>query len=127
MDDFQRQQIDTDRLPRQVVEKWSPTVLSEGFVPFPKRLVRCLHRIFPGGASMKELSVLLAIVDYKRPNLTRLPSLAYLAFLAGLDVDEFSTTLVHLENRGLVQVGGNREGLDITLNGLLQTIEAETQ
>jgi hypothetical protein len=127
MEEFHRQQIDTARLPQQVVEKWSANVLSEGFVPFPKRLVRSLHRIFPDVESMKELSALLSVVDYKRPNLTRPPSLAYLAFLAGLDEEEFTTALDRLVRKGHVQVAGDSDGMEITLNGFLVAIEKETQ
>jgi len=126
MEAFQRQRIDTERLPHQVVEKWSAAVLSEGFVPFPKRLVRSLHRIFPGVDSMKELSVLLAVVDYKRPNLTRPPSRAYLAFLAGLDEEEFTAALDRLVSKGHVRVAGDSDGMEITVNGVLAAIERET-
>ena len=126
MEEFQRQRIDTARLPQQVVEKWSLGVLSEGFVPFPKKLVRSLHRIFPGVDSMKELSVLLAVVDYKRPNLSRPPSLAYLAFLAGLTEDEFTVALDRLVSKGHVQLAGDDNAMEITLNGILTAIERET-
>jgi hypothetical protein len=127
MDEFQRQRIDTARLPHQVVEKWSPAVLSEGFVPFPKRFVRSLHRIFPGVESIAELSVVLAVVDYKRPNLTRPPSLAYLSFLAGLGEDAFTEALARLVSKGYARVAGNAEGMEIAVNGLLEAIVRETQ
>jgi len=76
---------------------------------------------------MKDLSALLAIVDFKRPNLTRTPSLDYLAFLAGLDEDEFKASLRRLQARGYVQVFYGAEGIDANLDGLLQAIEKETQ
>lgn len=65
-------------------------------MPFPKKLVRTLSRIFPDTQAMKDLSVLLAVVDFKRPNLTRDPSVAFLAFLAGLSEEEFRAALASL-------------------------------
>ncbi len=127
MDNFVRQYIDILRMPPQVVEKWSPGVLVEGFVPFPKKLVRCMHRLFGDTDSVKELAVILAIVDFKRPNLTRPPSLAYLAFLAGLEVDEFAVVLRRLESKGYVQVSGNPEAMEISLKGFLDAVERETK
>jgi hypothetical protein len=124
---FTRQLIDQAKLPQQVVEKWSSSVLSEGFVPFPKKLLRSMHRIFTGSDSMLELSVVLAIVDFRRPNVTRPPSLDYLAFLAGLDPVEFQKVLVQLESKGYIQVAGGPAGLEITLEGLLQKVEGETR
>ena len=125
MEEFQRQRIDPARLPRQVVEKWSAAVLEEGFVPFPKKLVRCLHTLYPDTPAMKELAVLLAVVDFKRPNLTRPPSLAFLAFLAGLTESEFQDVLDRLQQKGLVSVWGDRDGLDVSLSGLLAYIESQ--
>lgn len=75
---------------------------------------------------MQELSVLLAIVDYKRPNLTRLPSLAYLAFLAGLDGDQFKAALDRLASKGYVRFTGDFEAMEISLIGILEAIERGT-
>ena len=74
---------------------------------------------------MKELAVLLAVVDFKRPNLTRPPSLAFLAFLAGLTETEFQDALDRLQQKGLVSVWGDRDGLDVSLSGLLAYIESQ--
>ncbi len=127
MERFRRQSIDPASLPQHVVEKWSYSVLNEGFVPFPKKLVRCLCRLFSDTDSLKELAVLLAIVDFKRPNLTRLPSQAYLSFLAGLTEDEFTETLGHLQRKGYVHIEGDPDNLNISLNGLLQAIDREAK
>ena len=127
MENFTRQYVSSAKLPPQVVEKWSASVLAEGFVPFPKKLLRCLHRLFPGAEAAKELAVLLAVVDFKRPNLTRLPSLAYLAFIAGLDEQEFKAVLNRLKEKGFVRISGHDDGLDISLTEFLETVEAETR
>jgi hypothetical protein len=116
-----------DRIPSQVVEKWSPSVLNEGFVPFPKKLLRAIHRIFPDDDSMKELAVILAVVDFKRPNASRSPSLEYLAFLAGLEEDEFKAALSRLERKTYARVSNDSKGLEVSLDGLLKKIELETK
>ncbi|HWW02605.1 MAG TPA: hypothetical protein VNZ64_23100 [Candidatus Acidoferrum sp.] len=126
-EEFERQYVDPARMPRQIVEKWSAGVLSEGFVPFPKKLVRALHRIFTGAESAKDIAAVLAIVDFRRPNLTRLPSLAFLAFLAGLSEEEFNSTLGRLQAAGYIRIEGDRSGLSISLTGLLDAIDKESK
>src|SRR5439155_17956230 len=118
MNQFLRQHIDLSKLPHQVLEKWPSSMLGEGFVPFPKKLLRCLHCVFPDAQSIQELAVLLAIADYKRPNLSRLPSSAYLAFLAGLEQTKFDQALQSLQQKGLIQVEGDSDGLSVSLTGL---------
>ena len=124
---FPRQQVATAKLPEQVLAKWSPGLLTEGFVPFPKKTLRTMHRILPGANGIKELAVLLAVVDFKRPNQLRVPSMDYLAFLAGLDEKEFETILGELQTRGLIQVAGDRNGLEISLDGFHQAVEREAR
>jgi hypothetical protein len=126
MERFRRQQIDVKRLPSQVLEKWSSAVLNEGFVPFPKKLVRCLCRLFIGDNAMEDLAAILAIVDFKRPNLSRMPSADYLSFLAGLDLDEFNAALRRLEQKGYIAVKLDGEGLEISIDGLLDAIQKQT-
>lgn len=127
MENFSRQRVDESKIPQHVVEKWSPSVLNEGFVPFPKKLVRAIHRLFPDDDSMKELAVILAVVDFKRPNLSRSPSPEYLAFLSGLEESEFKASLGRLEKKGFARVSGDSERLEISLDGLLEKIELETK
>jgi hypothetical protein len=127
MEKFERQLVNASKLPPHVLEKWSPSVLSEGFVPFPKKLVRSMRQIFNSPDSIKELAVVLAVVDFKRPNLTRKPSLAYLAFLAGFEESEFEAVLHQLELKGYIQTSGTHDGMEISLVGLMQTIEKETE
>ena len=126
MQRFPRQKVDVNKLPPQVVEKWSGPVLNEGFVPFPKRFVRCLHLLFTNSDAIKDLAVILAIADFKRPNLSRMPSIEYLSFLAGLDVEEFKTVLTRLEKKGYICVTPDGEGVDVSLDGLLKEIENQT-
>jgi hypothetical protein len=127
MENFSRQRVDVAKIPSQVIEKWSPSVLNEGFVPFPKKLLRALHCVFPDNDSMKELAVILAVVDFKRPNLSRSPSLEYLAFLAGLEENEFKEALGRLEQKTYAGISGDSKGLEISLDGFLKKIETETQ
>lgn len=127
MIEFKRQNVDPARMPQSLVEKWSPATLDEGFVPFPKKLLRAMHRLFIGVDSTKDIAALLAIVDFRRPNVTRRPSLAYLAFVSGLDEEQFRAALNRLEALGYIRVGGDFEGLDISLSGLLDAVERESK
>ncbi len=121
--DFLRQQVDPRNLPMQVVAKWSYSTLEEGFVPFPKKFVRSLSSLFPGESS-EELATLLAIIDYKRPNLSRQPSLSYLSYIAGLPEDRFRESLQRLQDKGLIQLESpNEEELEISTKGLLDSID----
>jgi len=107
--------------------KWPAAVLGEGFVPFPKRLIRCVHEILKGPDAMKELAALLAIVDFKRPNLTRQPSRAFLAFLAGLEEQEFDRILRGLEQQGHVTIAGDADEMDVSLDGFLRKVLEATR
>jgi len=128
MSEFHRQSVDTRRLPPQILHKWSATVLSEGFVPFPKKLLRCVHRLFEGPDPMKDLAVVLAIVDFSREKLVRQPSLAFLSFIAGLSEEDVKASLERLKAKSYIQVSGDSiTGLDIKIGGLLAMIESLTQ
>jgi hypothetical protein len=116
---FKRQKVQFGQIPANVMAKWSPTTLEEGFVPFPKTLLRVMKDIFVGDDAIKELSVVLSIVDFKRDNLKRLPSRAFLAFIAGLEEEEFSKILKGLEQKGYARSSGTEEEMDISLDGLL--------
>lgn len=126
MEEFHRQHIDTSKIPQPLRYKWSELILDEGFVPFPKRLVRCLGEIFRGDEGIQDLQVVLAIVDYRRPNLTRQPSLDYLAFLADITPAAFRQRLDSLQARGLLTVDGEEDELKIEISGLLGKIEKLT-
>jgi len=102
--------------------KWSGPVLDEGYVAFPKRLMRSAPKIFRGEHALEQLAVALALVDYIRPDSNRPPSIGYLAFNAGLDAERFQERLRELSDAGLVSWVGNREGLKYSLEGLQQAI-----
>jgi DNA-binding MarR family transcriptional regulator len=85
-----------------------------------------MHQLFDGTDALKELAVILAIADFKRPGLSRFPSLAYLAFLAGLDEPEFDSALKRLERKGYIDISGNPEELEISLDKFFTVIERAT-
>lgn len=88
-----------------------------------------MHKLFSGPKGVQELAVLLAIVDYRRKNLSRSPSIEYLAFTAGLTRKRFREILEKLEEKGWVQVENRpREGaIDITIDGFEEEIEDLTR
>jgi len=107
--------------------KWqSEKILDNGFVPFPKRLMRCASRIFKGPLRMSELVAVLAIVDFRRPQLNRKPSLDHLARLAGLTDDRFRACLRSLKDRKLVVWSGTEEAMDFDLSGLILSVNKLT-
>ena len=127
MAEFKRQRIETTKLPVAAREKWGAPILNEGFVPFPKRLVRCLGKVMQGPDALDELSVILAAIDYKRPNLEReYPSVDYLAFLSGLPVERFKKVVGGLQDRGYITAEGNDRALNIEIGGLLNKVLKET-
>lgn len=84
--------------------KWPDDLLSEGFVPFPKRILRVLRLLFEGVEEIEEIAVLLAVIDYKRPNQMRQPTMATLAYNAGLPLGDFKDALSRLKHRGWVAI-----------------------
>jgi len=114
------------RIPENVAFKWSANVLDEGFVPFPKRLLRCLGKCFAGDTAIDELRVVLAIVDYRRPRLPHPPSLEFLAFTADMEPQHFWTVLEGLKQKSLLNFEGTQAHLDVDLSPLLKKIEAFT-
>jgi hypothetical protein len=118
---FYRRKMTTAMKPVLTV-KWSEPVLDEGYIAFPKRLLRAAPKIFQGEHAMEQLAVALALVDYIRAENNRPPSVGFLAFTAGLDADRFQERLRELSDVGLVTWMGNREGLKYSLEGLQQAI-----
>jgi hypothetical protein len=53
--------------------------------------------------------------------------LEYLAFLAGLEENEFKEALGRLEQKTYAGISGDSKGLEISLDGFLKKIETETQ
>lgn len=113
-------------LPNTFTKKWSPEVLDEGFVPFPKRLLLVVTQIFRGEHAIEDLAVVLAIADYLRPDLMRWPSVEYLAFNAGLPQETFLARLHALEEKGLVHSEGSEDAIEVSLSGLLRRIQEIT-
>ena len=101
-----------------VAHKWGEKLLSEGFVPFPKRLLRCAPQVFKGELRMSELCAVLAIVDYQRPQVTRKPSLDHLASVAGLTETKFRSCLRSLKKRKLLDWSGTEAAMDFNYEGL---------
>lgn len=122
-----RKKIETKNLPEAAKAKWSAESLDEGFVPFPKRLLRCLPRIFDGKHALEDLAVVLAVVDYRRPNLARPPSMEFLAFVAGMDMDGFEARVDELTKKGWLTRSGPNEAVTIEIDGLLEKIVKETE
>ena len=97
---FKRQRV--HRFSEDSLAKWPSGILAEGFVAIPKRLIRTLGEAFGGGDWADELSALLAVVDFKREGNIRLPSVSYLAYLAGLSEDVFLSSLDRMSDRGII-------------------------
>src|SRR5262249_37634428 len=119
MDRFNRMKLQPQQIPASAVAKWSWEVLDEGFVPFPKRLLRCLSEVLPGETAIDDLRVVLSVADYRRENLSRPPSIAYLAFNAGMSEAEFERRLADLEARNLIKCTGTVHAIEVDLGGIL--------
>ncbi len=105
--------------------KWDEDLLAEGFTPFPKKLIRCIYRIFGGSLAFEHLAVVLAVVDYRRPNLTREPSLGFLSFNTGLSASTVMDCLHDLQQEGLLTISGDEEALSINPEKLCDRIRKE--
>ena len=107
--------------------KWGgPALLDEGFVPFPKRLLRCMSALWTGDATLQQLAVVLAIADYRRPKVTRLPSVGVLAHEAGLPTDVFEKRMTELVEMGYLEVSGSSEELKVSLAPLVEAVKMLT-
>jgi hypothetical protein len=124
---FTRQTIKPSAFKPRLTEKWRSDILAEGFVPLPKRLLRCVHKLFGGKHAMEDFSALMAIVDFRRPNLTRNPSREFLAFVSGLESDAFDAALLRLEQAGYISVAECEDGVSIALDGVFDRIAAEAE
>lgn len=100
---FTRQRVPIDRM-GSALDKWPVRMLEEGYLPFPKRLMRSFHRIFVGPLGMDHFATMLAAADFKRRNLSRLPNVEFLAFTAGLEPDRLEQCLYDIHQVGVVSV-----------------------
>lgn len=121
MMDFERAKL-PGAMPAALTAKWSASVLDEGYVPFPKRLIRASRMLFGGATGLEQLMVVLALVDFRRLNQQRFPSVGFLAFTAGMEPERFQERLNELVAAGYVQTTGNRDALRYELDGLYQAI-----
>jgi|SRR5579862_7452168 len=120
--ELQRKPVDPIRLGEIVIAKWKEDILTEGFVPLPKKLLRVMPEVF-GKDGIIDLAVVLAVVDFKRPRQSMMPSLDYLAFIAGLSRSVFWERLRALEARGFITIGGDQDNLKVEIDGLLAKVE----
>jgi hypothetical protein len=119
---FERKKIPAGSISPILAAKWGEDVLDEGYVAFPKRLLRCLTSVFDGKTRLSELQVALAIADYLRPDVTRGPSVEYLAHLAGVQPLKVKRVLRVLKKKGLVDYDGPDDRLQISNEGLQRQI-----
>jgi hypothetical protein len=119
---FQRQTIPPTRIPPLYRAKWPVGLLAEGFVPFPKTALRGVAKILEGPDAMAELVLLLAIIDFKRPSMSRDPSIEYLAFTTDVSVEEANCILTRLVEKGLVTATQGDRGLNIDAGGFFTKI-----
>jgi hypothetical protein len=123
---FERQKIPVESISATLNDKWGRDVLDEGYVVFPKRLLRCLPNIFGDTNEIKELQVCLAVADFFRPDLKRGPSLAFLAFSTSLEEDQIKEIMRGLRSKGLLDYRGTVEELKLSNAGLRAQILIKT-
>ena len=75
---------------------------------------------------MSQLAVILAIADYARPDLSRGPSVEFLAFTAGMEIEEFKRHLDAIEEKGWITSSGSDDSLTIKMQGLFKLIIEKT-
>ncbi len=109
-------------VPEVMAAKWSVEIANEGFVPLPKRLLRCMRDLFTGSLGVHELTAILAIIDNRWPGAPRPPSLEYLSFTAGMVVDEFLEHVRRMEERGWIETSGTDADYKVSTDGLFQEI-----
>lgn len=124
---FERQSIDPKKITPLLRHKWSPKVLEEGFIPFPKRLLRCAGGIFKGDHRLGQLRVVLAIVDYARPDVETRPTMRYLQFATGMTKARILECLDELEAAGLLTKLPTPMGLEIDYKPLVDKIVELTE
>src|SRR5437879_4889402 len=123
---FERKKIPLRSISPILAAKWGEDVLDEGYVAFPKRLLRCLTLVFKGKSRLNELRVALAVADYLRPDVLRGPSVEYLAHLAGMNPLKVKRMLEALKKKGLIDYAGGDDRLQISNEGLRKRILKRT-
>jgi len=88
-----------------ILEKWGKELLSEKFVPFPKKLIRILPCLIGGEIAIEEFVLLLALIDYKRDSSTSVPENSYLSRVSGLSEESVVQTLDSLRDKRFLRIG----------------------
>lgn len=87
----------------RVRRKWRDDVLKEGFVPFPKTLLRTMEQLFQGKDAIGLLTTVMSIVDFKgSTSKTSGPSIEYLSFIGDVEPSETSRRLQILKRDGFI-------------------------
>ena len=116
----------TPDVPKVYIPKWDRETLAEGFVPFPKKLMRCLREVFEGEDVLGQLQVVLTIADAKRVN-GRPPTIDFLAYNAGMQLSDFTQQISNLLSQKLILVlDDNSKNFDVDLEPLLRKIKKLT-
>ena len=121
------QKVDIRKMPHVVIAKWSRALLDEGFVPLPKRVLRCLGEVFSGPTGIERFQALMAVVDYRRPVLDHQPSIEFLACTAGLPVEKFRSAMNEMEQLRFVKIKGTDAAYEVTIDGILKALENKTE
>ena len=114
-------------LPPAVLAKWPEDLLEEGFVPFPKKLLRGMPEIWGNSAAVSELAIILATIDFKRADHWELPSREYLAFLSGLKRPRFDSAYRRLKEKKFIKTKIKNERLDINLEGFFDAVREHVE
>lgn len=61
------------------------------------------------------MQVMMAVVDYQRPNLMHPPSYKFLAFTAGMEEADFIKQAASMQERGLIKIDGIEEAINISI------------
>lgn len=123
----ERQKVDPSRITPLLLHKWPGGALAEGFVPFPKRLLRCAGKIFRGTNRLGHLRVVLAIVDSARPDRDLLPTARYLGYVTGMSRARVLRYLDELRDRKVLSWEETPEGLKIDYTQLVRRIVRLTE
>ncbi|MBC2596103.1 hypothetical protein H5P28_17685 [Ruficoccus amylovorans] len=82
-----------------------------------------MHRILTWDGALQDMSVLLAVIDYIRPDKNAVPSIEYVAYVSGLSIKETSESLKRLSQNGLITIEEVNDRLKIDTTPLLRAIE----
>jgi len=113
-------------IPPKTIPKWDKETLKEGYIPFPKKLLRVLSEVMRS-AEYERLQVILSMVDYLREDLTKPPSVDHLAHVAGLSVERFKEIMLSFaaekyQDKPWITLEGSDEMLYYCLAGFRKLI-----